>query len=358
MCSLFIRHVLLFVALAAAAVTTAAAAPFPTKTAAVSSPPLPLCPTLSSDTAPLARLKPGMTHTDTYFGIEAVFKFYALAGRFIFVEVTDADFNAVLEITDGAGSQVAYDDNSGVGNRPQISFVAPCSGGYILHLRAFNDLDGGSFSLSVGEDPQALPLGETVTTTSNGTHSAVYTFEARPGDVVNIRADSGPAVGTTLRLIGPDGVQVAYTDDFLEGGPAFRRQQLEAGGRYYLVQTPYSEFSFGAVKLTIEKTVLALPGREPVYYALERGREIFDLDVEANQRYQITFTAAAVVGGMLDVTDPDGLSVASVTFSSVEGASLMFRAAADGRCRLNLTLTDASVASPSGVYLSVQPVVQ
>lgn len=357
----FVRIILLAVSLMAASVMTVAAGTIPAQELTMTAPPpitttpTPTGPPPMRRNQPPTPIQPGRIYEGNYFGVPVEFILDAELGQFMVIEVTSADFDAVLEISDSTGAQVAYDDDSGIGNMPQIIFIAPSTGTFAVKLRGFSDPIEGSYILSVGGTVTALPIGDSVTTAFDGTSSTIYSFEAETGDVVNITTDSGDTVDTTLRLIGPDGVQIGYVDDFTGVDPEFRRQPLDASGRYYLIHAPYSESAAGDVVLRIEKTQVVSLESEPARYTIEQGRDIFNIDVQAGELYLVTLTSSAVVGGTLDVSGQDGLSTASVSFTTVEGASLMFRAGMSGRYRLTVTLSDPSSVSESGVYLSVRP---
>lgn len=359
--SLLLRSTLLALMLMAASVMTAAAdTPFAADLTITAPPmitptPTPTGPPPVGREQPPTPIQPGRIYEGNYFGVPTEFLLEAELGQFLVIEVTSADFDAVLEIADASGAQVGYDDDSGIGNMPQVLFIAPSTGTFTVKLRAFSDPQEGSYILSVVATVITLPFDESVTQDFDGTSSTIYSFEAEAGDVVNVVAHSDDLIDTTLRLIGPGGIQVAYVDDFTGLDPEFRRQPLDAGGRYYLIHAPYGESAVGEVTLLLEKTEVVTLGLEPAYYEIEHGKDIFNIDVEAGQLYLVTLTSSIEVSGTVDATGLDGLSTGSVNFNSVEGASLIFRADADGRYRLNVTLSSPADAPALGVYLSIRP---
>lgn len=328
---------------------------------ATAPPPVTLTPTPTGP-PPLRReqpptpVQPGRIYEGNYFGTPVEYLLDAELGQFFVIELTRADFDAVLEISDAQGSQVASDDDSGAGNLPQVIFIAPSTGTFTIKLRAFSDPQEGGYILSVVGTVSTLAFDEPVAKSIDGASSVIYSFEAEAGDVVNIVASSGDTVDTTLRLLGPDGVQVAYVDDFTGIDPEFRRQPLSTSGRYYLIHAPYSESATGDVTLSIEKTEIATLGAEPVLYQIEQGRDIFTVTVEAEQLYIVTLTSDPSVSGSFDITDPDVISEGSVNFSNVEGASMIFRPSSSGDYRLNVTLNTATETPTVGVYLSIMPI--
>ena len=357
----FLRLSFLVLVFMAASAMTAAASTTAVQDLTITAPPM-ITPTPTPTGPPPMRreqpptpIQPGRIYEGNYFGVPVEFLLEAELGQFMVIELTRADFDAVLEIAGAAGTQVAYDDDSGAGNLPQVIFIAPSSGTFTVKLRAFSDPQEGSYILSVGGAITPLAFDEPVAKTFDGATSTIYSFEAEAGDVVNISANSGDRIDTTLRLIGPDGIQIGYVDDFTGLDPEFRRQPLNTSGRYYLIHAPYSESTVGEVTLLIEKTEIVTLGAEPAFFEIEQGRDIFNIDVEAGQLYLVTLTASVEVSGTLDATGLDGLIKGSVNFTMVEGASLMFRADADGLYRLNVTLTMPTESPASGVYLSIRP---
>lgn len=305
---------------------------------------------------PPTPVQPGRIYEGNYFGTPVEYLLDAELGQFFVIELTRADFDAVLEISDADGAQVASDDDSGAGNLPQVIFIAPSTGTFTVKLRGYSDAQEGGYILSVVGTVSTLAFDEPVAKSIDGASSVIYSFEAEAGDVVNIIASSGDTVDTTLRLLGPDGVQVAYVDDFTGIDPEFRRQPLDSSGRYYLIHAPYSESATGDVTLSIEKTEIATLGAEPVLYQIEQGRDIFTVTVEAEQLYIVTLTLDASVSGSFDVFDMDAISKGSVNFSNVEGASMIFRPTSTGNYRLNVTLNTSTEMSTAGVYLSIRPI--
>jgi hypothetical protein len=359
------RIALLLVALMAAGAMTAAASTIPGQDLTPTLPPpiqrnttptpTPTGPPLLRRDQPPTVIQPGRIYEGNYFGVPVEFLLDAELGQFLIIELTRADFDAVLELVDSGGLQVGYDDDSGIGNLPQIIFVAPSTGTFTVRLRGFSDPQEGSYILSVGGAVTPLPVGEAVTVEFDGTNSTIYAFEAEMGDVVNITADSGDTVDTTLRLIGPDGAQIVYVDDFTSVDPEFRRQPLGASGRYYLIHAPYSESAVGEVTLRIEKTELASLVTEPVFYPIDEGRDIFNIQVQADELYLITLTSIEPVNGTLEVIGIDGIGAGSVNYTNVEGASLFFRAAENGLYRVNVTLSNAADGAREGAFISIRP---
>lgn len=356
----YLRPILFAFIFMAVSVMTAAAGTVPVYELTMTVPP-PITPTPTpTGPPPMRREQPptpierGRIYEGNYFGVPVEFLLDAELGQAIILELTRADFDAVLEINDATGTQVGYDDDSGVGNMPMVLFIAPSTGTFTVRLRAFSDPQEGSYILRVHSAVANLRMGEASVMEFDGTSSVIYGFNAAAGDVVNIVAVSDDRVDTTLRLIRPDGSEVIYNDDFSGIDPEIRRQPLDVDGRYYLIHAPYSSSSAGTVTLYIEQTEVVTLSAEPAYFEIEAGRDIFNLNVEAGQLYLVTLTARSEMSGTVDATGLDGSSAGSVSFSNVEGTSLIFRADTTGQYRLNTTVYNPE----SGIYLSIRPVNQ
>src|SRR5690606_25747470 len=162
----FARLALLIFALMAASVMSAAASTTPvrdlTPTLSPSLTPTPTGPPPLRGEQPPTVMQPGRLYEGNYFGVPVEFTLEAELGQFMIIEATHAEFDAVLEIMDAEGTQVAYDDDSGTGNLPQVIFIAPSNGTFTVKLRGYSDPVEGSYIVSAAGTVAPLPIGESV----------------------------------------------------------------------------------------------------------------------------------------------------------------------------------------------------
>jgi len=174
--------------------------------------------------------------------------------------------------------------------------------------------------------------------------------------VINLIASSGDSVDTTLKLIGPDGSEVGYVDDFTGVDPEFRRLQLSQDGRYIVLHAPYSTSATGEVTLLLERTEIGRIGADPVQIELSDSqmKDVFLFPVEQGGLYLITVSSETQTSITVDVGDIDVVSQASASFTSGEGGSLFYRAAFTGDARLTLTVSGSFGENAGSVFVSVR----
>ncbi len=306
-------------------------------------------------------IEQGRIYEGNYFGEPVTFLLNAELGQLFILEVTTPDFDAVLEVFDASGNQVASDDDSGPGNMPQLFFVAPATGQFKVNLRGYSDPVEGSYILRANSVMDTLEFGVPVAVTMDGVLSHTYSFEAVRGDVINLTALSDDTVDTTLRLIGPDGVEVGYIDDFSGVDPEFRRLPLVADGRYIVLHAPYSESAVGDVTLLLEKTEIGTISADPLKLELTSAEltDIFSFEVEQGNLYIVTISTSGLVSGSLSVGSIDTSSESSSTFTNSEGASLIYRATFTGSARVRVTVQSSqSDPAPIDVFVSLRAVNQ
>lgn len=299
----------------------------------------------------------GRIYEGNYFGEPVTFLLNAELGQSFILQLMP-DFDAVLEVFDASGNQVASDDDSGPGNMPQLFFVAPATGQFRVNLRGYSDPVEGSYILRANSVMDTLEFGVPVAVTMDGVLSHTYSFEAVRGDVINLTALSDDTVDTTLRLIGPDGVEVGYIDDFSGVDPR-RRLPLVADGRYIVLHAPYSESAVGDVTLLLEKTEIGRISADPLKLELTSAEltDIFSFEVEQGNLYIVTISTSGLVSGSLSVGSIDTSS--KIRFTNSEGASLIYRATFTGSARVRVTVQSSqSDPAPIDVFVSLRAVNQ
>jgi hypothetical protein len=163
--------------------------------------------------------------------------------------------DSTLALYDGAGTQVAYNDDGGPGLDSHVEYTAPTSGTYYLDVGSYNHSHTGDYTLSTRVDDVADDIDTTTdSTTPDGwswgtinsaadqdyygiylTQGQNYTFDAYAVPVPGGLSDP------TLAVHDSAGTEVAYNDDY--GGTLDSHIDYTApsDGMYYLDVGGYSD---------------------------------------------------------------------------------------------------------------------
>lgn len=301
-------------------------------------------------------IEPGRIYEGNLFGDQAEFQLNAELRQFFVLSVTTDDFDAVIDVYDSDGNLVGSDDDSGSGNMPQLFFIAPSSGQFKVVLRGYSDPVEGSYILRVDQSMDSIEFGEPIVVDMDGEKSFMYTFDGVREEVINLIASSNDTIDTTLKLIGPDGSEVGYVDDYTGVDPEFRRLQLSQDGRYIVLHAPYSTSAVGEVSLLLERTEIGRIGADPLQIEVpdSQMKDVFLFPVEQGELYLITVTSETQSSITVEIGDIDVVSQASASFTSGEGGSLFYRAAFTGDARLTLSVSSSFGESAGSVFVSVR----
>jgi len=192
-------------------------------------------------------------------GRDEALKVYWLEGEtgdILRLSLESDDFDPLLVISeaDHLAQPVARDDDSGGDlNALIVPFVVPASRPYLLTVTGYRRYNTGAYRLRIEVlEAQALAFGETVETTLSSEQQAViYTFEGRANERVDIVVEAADRLDTTLTLFGPDGEQLAFSDDANGLNPEVRGQPLPEDGTYRILVQPFRRGSTGALTVTL-----------------------------------------------------------------------------------------------------------
>lgn len=199
----------------------------------------------------------------------------ARAGQRFEAVLRSAAFDAYLELfpPEGAADPLASDDDGlGDGTDSRLRFTAPAAGTYVLRVRPLSGLEGGAYTLSLGERPPApraprpsgLRLGQTVEgtlsardpETEDGRPYDAFSFRARRGDRFAVALDS-EAFDPVLRIgrmVDGAFVQLAENDDGPDSGLNSRLVfTAPEAGEYLIRVTPLSAADAGAYSLGLRQ---------------------------------------------------------------------------------------------------------
>jgi len=305
-------------------------------------------------------LEIGMTKEGSLKDSIGTFTFSASAQQVIVFELVSTDFDPFLEVQAADGDVLISDDDGGSESlNSRIVFVAPEAGEYSVVVRSYGGDATGAYTLTSTDDIDQLAFGESVEVAlaEGGTFQTF--FIAEENDVINLTATAADEdVDTNLTLVGPDGVQVEYSEDFNGINPALSRVILPATGMYAVTLAPYSDDDFGDVTLFLEKTELPMLSADGMTIKFSDGgsyREIAGFETTEGTLYEITFTFDKEANGSIEINGSSQYgSYTYFSFSGIESASFSYRAEADGLSRVKIT--NSGYDLPTEFTVTVAPV--
>jgi serine protease Do len=197
-------------------------------------------------------------------------KLYALkcvAGRTYTIDLRSDEFDAYLRLEDPKGKTIAVDDDSGGGSKGQdarIIFKADKTATYTIAATSFNSGAKGKYTLTVTHDgigseveiKYLLDVKDKLTKSDpkdkdRGNHCYMkkYKIEMKAKTTYVIQLDSAD-FDAFLRLLDPDGKQVAEDDDGAkEGLNAKIVYECKTAGTFTIIATSAAETEIGAFHL-------------------------------------------------------------------------------------------------------------
>jgi hypothetical protein len=214
----------------------------------------------------------------------------ARAGQRFEAIMRAGEFDAFLEVFhQGETESLASDDDGlGEGTDSRLRFTAGRAGNYVLRARTLAGVEGGSYSLALGERPPAgrpprpsgIRVGQTVQgaltardpETDEGQAYDAFSFRARAGDrfAIDLISDAFDPVVRVGRMQNGAFTELAMNDDTLETGLNSRLIfTAEDGGEYVIRATPLVAGGEGAYTLALA------PGPElPAAQSIEIGGSV------------------------------------------------------------------------------------
>jgi hypothetical protein len=214
----------------------------------------------------------------------------ARAGQRFEAIMRAGEFDAFLEVFhQGETESLASDDDGlGEGTDSRLRFTAGRAGNYVLRARTLAGVEGGSYSLALGERPPAgrpprpsgIRVGQTVQgaltardpETDEGQAYDAFSFRARAGDrfAIDLISDAFDPVVRVGRMQNGAFTELAMNDDTLETGLNSRLIFTAVdGGEYVIRATPLVAGGEGAYTLALA------PGPElPAAQSIEIGGSV------------------------------------------------------------------------------------
>jgi hypothetical protein len=250
------------------------------------------------------------------------------------VDLEAPSYSLTAILLDSAGNAVTQGDM-------YTRIVASLSAGtYIVAVQPTfgraSDLDNPFYTVLLSTiDGVQAEIGTTTESDVKGKTLAVFFFEAKQGDVLNILFATAQAYSTSFILRGPDGVEIGYGD---ASGPypVMRRWVAPADGVYRVDATPYSATFDAPASLTLERTeslVLSPETAVSITYTAEQQFELVTAELEAGKRYTVTLKSddATRYYDVYVLDTSTNSQIASVSISGSFGTSLTFTPSTSGR---------------------------
>jgi len=288
----------------------------------------------------------------------ATYTFSATAQQVMVFGLTSEDFDPFLQVEAASGDVLISDDDGGDGLNSRIVFVAPEAGEYTIVVRSYSGDASGAYVLTSTDDIDQLAFGESVEVVLEEGGTVQTFFIAEEGDIINLTATAAADdVDTNLTLTGPDGAQVDYNEDFNSINPALSRVILPLTGMYAVMLAPYNTDDFGDVTLLLEKTELPMLTADGmvVKFSDDSYSEVLGLEVEEGTLYNITFALDKEGSASIEIDGGSGYTTYTYfSFSTVEGASFLYRAKDSGLLRVKIN--NSSYDLPVEVTITATPV--
>lgn len=197
---------------------------------------------LSPGTLSLGLLSPGEDVDEYTFAADPGDVIYAA------MTATDATLDPYLEIIDPVGNVVAANDDAS-GFDAALAYIAPITGQYTLRLSSNQGNTSGGYTLEFAHDPEmtraapatALALGRSAQGEVPRGGAQAWRLLGAAGDSLGVRVEShGDDFDPQLTLYGPDGGQLAFSDDDGGGLSPMINTTLPDDGYYTLVVGSYT----------------------------------------------------------------------------------------------------------------------
>jgi len=268
------------------------------------------------------------------------------AGQAVLIDLVTDDWSSKLELSDGAGTIVAADEDSGDDfNDSRIVYMSPEGGDYVLTVGAsFGEADG-SYTLSVTSlDLPVIEYGGSVDVEAAGLTRFYFAFNASAGDVVNIYANAisdDDDVELTVRSL--MGEEVGSDSDNGPGtDPYIRRMVIPADGMYNIFgESWFDDEMVGNFTIFVEQTE-SLPITADAYTVTlgdTFDMEVFTLEASSGSSYALTVSAANADTTIDVLENGDTFADIRMTASSYNEVTFVFTTVATGTAFINVDNT-------------------
>ena len=276
----------------------------------------------------------------------AGYRFSGAAGDVITITLRSSAFDAYLSLNQGgSGSSYALitDDDSAGGSDARIGpYTLPATGEYIITVSSYDSTVTGAYTLELNRAVLSpIDFDQPVTADITAENSTLYySFEGKTGDVIDIEADSGGSVDTSLSLTGPDNYQITSDDDSgKDFDPEITHLVLASDGTYTIGLSAYSAGDTGTVTLLLTRAPLRSldDGPQEVRLNEKITQDVLTFTGGAGQNYQLWVQVRDGVGSPNVTITQNGTAVATGSASTSTALLVAFIVPEDGPVTVQIT---------------------
>ena len=146
------------------------------------------------------------------------YNFYGKAGEEITIILTSDDFDAYLELLDGLGATLAFDDNGYGGSNAVITYTLPTDDWYQIFVSYAGEDEFGGYVLSINDEDHTHPIfpgsGIELNNTADTASVVLSTTKTNPHSFFDSNANQGIRIDSngSISVIG-----ASASDNFLSG---------------------------------------------------------------------------------------------------------------------------------------------
>jgi hypothetical protein len=267
----------------------------------------------------------------------------AKRGQLILISMESEEFDTYLAISDAAGNELGYDDDSGSDNNALLAFVAQADGTFTVTAKA-SWSGSGNFTLTPNViDPVVVELDGSATLTPGAEDETAFAIFAGEADmVVDLWANTQGEDDIRIELFGVDALSIDDDDDDGPGDNALlRRVVLPSDGLYLMKVTPsWSGTLFTApVDVNVDVTTQLFITAEPQTVSLsddDLGTEVFTFEATSGTVYRITVESALNTGVSMDLLDTGTFFDPDFETGNATKVTWEYRADVDGQVRIDV----------------------
>ncbi len=204
-------------------------------------------------------------------------------GQVIEVSI-EADWDTYLELYDGDGERVAYNDDGGEGLQSILVYSVEEAGTYVIRVVSCCSSENtpeGDYELSVEEidvvdtvDAGVLEYDDDEDVDADDALVIEAQFEGEAGDVINIMTVSDDYLNTTMTLLNAQGEEVAESQNSY-GDAVIQRLELEESGTF-TIQIEASEGGIlsGDIEIEVQLTEIVTLDDGEIEFEIGDGEDI------------------------------------------------------------------------------------
>ena len=178
------------------------------------------------------------------------------AGKSYTITMTSSEFDSFLVVQDGAGKQLAFDDDGGGDLNSKIQFAPAKDGTFKVYAAALNGQ--GKYSLKIAaQDIKVLDAAAGVKVEGElkkDEASITYHVKLAQGKtyVIDMMVAADSKLDPFLKLIDPSGKEIAKDDDGGDNLNARITVQATESGTYQIVATSFLNSTIGRYILSVQ----------------------------------------------------------------------------------------------------------